>query len=292
MPETLRRRAEAALVAITIVWGSTFVMIKAALEDASTLAFLAVRFSIAAVALAVLFRRDLLSGEARSTRAGLIAGICLYVAYLLQTAGLRHTTASKSGFLTGLFVVLVPLLGAAVYRVWPRARELAGAGAATAGMALMTLEGDRLAIGKGDLLTVGCAAAFAAHILVLGHFARDASLGRVAVVQIATAAVLCLATLWWFETPYFRHSPRLWVAAGVTGVVATAVAFTVQTWAQKHTTANRAALLFALEPVVAAATARVLLGEALGSRGIWGGALILAGVLLVESRPREGPKSR
>ena len=160
-------RADAALAGNTLIWGSTFVLVQAALRDISPILFLAIRFSIAAAALALLFR-----GRARyrPTRGGLIAGGCLFAGYLFQTVGLQFTTASKSAFITGLAIPLVPLLTSLVYLSRPRIFELAGVLCATAGMGLMTLQGDSLRIGKGDLLTFFCAVAFAAHIITLGHY--------------------------------------------------------------------------------------------------------------------------
>ena len=272
-------RADAALAGNTVIWGSTFVLVQAALKHISPILFLAIRFSIATIALALLFR-----GRARlvPTRGGLVAGGCLFAGYLFQTIGLQFTTASKSAFITGLAIPLVPLLTCLVYLSRPRFFELAGALCATVGMGLMTLQGDKLAIGRGDLLTFFCAVAFAAHIIAVGHYSGRISFESLSLIQLAVAAAMGLATFWWVETPAIQWTPIVLVALGLTGVLATALAFTVQAWAQQHTTPTRTALIYSLEPVIAWLTSFWLLGEILAKRAVLGAGLILCGILIVE----------
>lgn len=272
-------RADAALAGNTLIWGSTFVLVRAALKDITPLLFLAIRFTIAALALLLLFRRR---ASYRPTVGGLAAGVCLFAGYLFQTVGLQFTTASKSAFITGLAIPLVPLLALLVYLSRPHWFEMAGVVCATTGMGLMTLQGDSLRIGRGDLLTFFCAVAFALHIIVLGHYSGRISYESLAWMQVAAAAALSSLTFWWAETPVLRLSPVVLVALGVTGLLATALAFTVQAWAQQHTTPTRTALLYSLEPVVAWVTSFLFTGETLPRRGALGAGLILIGVLLVE----------
>jgi drug/metabolite transporter (DMT)-like permease len=282
-----RWRAEAALVLNTLIWGSTFVIVKEALQSVSTLLFLALRFSLATLALVVLFRRSWSNPRAarKALVAGGIAGLFLFSGYLFQTLGLRLTTAPKSAFITGLAAVMVPILAMAVYRNRPRFAEIAGLLAATAGMGLMTLEGSLWGIGRGDLLTLFCAVAFAAHILVLGRYSGEVSFEVLSVAQIGTAAVLSLGLFWWAETPFVRWRPALLCAILITGLLATALAFTIQAWAQRYTTSTRTALIFTLEPVFAWMTSYLVMGESLSGRAAAGAALILGGVLLVELKP-------
>jgi len=279
-PKAVRTwRADAALAGNTVIWGSTFVLVQAALRDISPLVFLAIRFAIATCALALLFRGRV---RYRATRGGLLAGGCLFAGYLFQTVGLQFTTASKSAFITGLAIPLVPLLGSLVYRNRPRVFELAGVICATAGMGLMTLQGETLRIGRGDLLTFFCAVAFAAHIITLGHYSGRISFESISFMQVAAAAVLAMSTFWWVETPVLRLTPVVLLALGLTGLLATALAFTVQAWAQQHTTATRTALIYSLEPVIAWITSFLLAGETLSRRAGVGAGLILSGILLVE----------
>lgn len=290
MPHRSRRRAELALVGVTFVWGATFVVVKGALRDSSTLLFLALRFTLATVALAAAFRP--LPGRFDKTKpilaGGVLAGIFLFSGYLLQTIGLRYTTPSKSAFITGLCVVMVPVFGAIVARRLPGVSVGLGVSTATLGMALLTLRGASLKMDFGDLLTLGGAAAFSIHIMLLGWLAPKLGFQALALTQISTAAVLGLSTFWWVERPTVRWTPGLIAALVVTGLLATAVAFSVQSWAQQYTTPTRTALIFAMEPVFAWLTSFVVAGEVLAPRGALGAILILAGILLVELKPIRG----
>lgn len=277
--------ADAALTVVTVIWGISFVIVKGALDDASTMLFLAARFTVAAVAAALWFRGKWREGGEASLRGGAVAGFILFIAYATQTMGLRLTSASKSAFITGLCVVMVPLLTALVYRSGPHVSEAAGAAVAAAGLILLTLPAGRMVWEKGDLLTFACAVAFAAHIVWIGHLAPRARFETVAVVQLGLTAVLCWVAAGWIEPPVWRSTTGLWAAMLFTGVFATSLAFAVQAWAQQHTSTTRAAVIFALEPVVAGVTGFLMFGERLTARGIVGAVLILAGILLAELKP-------
>jgi len=281
------RRAELALVLLSLIWGSTFVVVKAALADSSTLLFLALRFALAATALVLAFRpsASALRQNKRQIAGGVLAGVFLFTGYLLQTAGLRYTTPSKSAFITGLSIVLTPVMAALFERKAPRLLEAAGVAVATAGLALLTLPGETLRMGKGDLLTLACAVAFAAQILVVDWYASSSGFQTLALTQIATAMLLSLGTFWWAERPQILWSRSLVLAVLITGLLATALAFAVQAWAQRYTTPTRTALIFALEPVFAWATSFLLTGELLPRQATLGAALILAGILLAEIKP-------
>ena len=280
------RAAEALLVWNALIWGATFVVVKSALAGISPLYFLALRFSLATVALLVLFRgvgkgaRDW-----KSVGAGVLIGSLLFAGYLTQTLGLRLTSAPKSAFITGLCSVLVPVLAAVVYKIRPQVAEVAGLLVATAGMGLMTLHGSLGAISRGDLLTLLCAFAFAAHIVTLGHYSGQVSFELLSVTQIATSAVWSWALLWWMEKPRVEWRPSVVCAILVTGLLATALAFTIQAWAQRYTTSTRTALIYMLEPVTAWLTSYFLTGEGLSGRAAAGAGLILGGVVLVEVKP-------
>ena len=286
-PQVSRERAaEALLVWNALIWGATFVVVKSALAGISPLYFLALRFSLATIALLVLFRgvgkgaRDW-----KSVGAGVLIGSLLFAGYLTQTLGLRLTSAPKSAFITGLCSVLVPVLAAVVYRIRPQVAEVAGLLVATVGMALMTLHGSIGAISRGDLLTLACAFAFAAHIVTLGHYSGTVSFELLSVTQIATSAVWSWSLLWWMEKPHVQWRPSVVCAILVTGLLATALAFTIQAWAQRYTTSTRTALIYMLEPVTAWLTSYFLTGEGLSGRAAAGAGLILGGVVLVEVKP-------
>ncbi len=283
-----RWKADLALIGVTFIWGSTFILVKEALNTVSTLLFLTMRFAIAALVLWFSLRGRGAHYPRNRTHELLIGGLvgtCLFSGYCLQTAGLRYTTASKAGFITGFYIVLVPILSALLYRRAPRPSEVAGVGFATAGMGLMTLNSLRFDVGRGDVLVLGCSFAYALHIILLGHFAGRMSYETLSINQIATGALWGAATFWWIETPHLTWTPVVVLALGVTSLLATALAFAVQSWAQQFTTPTRTALIFSLEPVFAWLASFVLAGELLTRRGALGAVMILAGILIVELKP-------
>lgn len=280
-----RWSAELALALVCLIWGSTFVLVKNALADISTILFLALRFSIATLVLAGVFLSRGVGPARTGIVAGVLTGCLLYGGYLLQTLGLRHTTPATSGFITGLYIVIVPMLSAAVYRRAPGVFEWAGILLAGTGMGLMTLQSAQFGVGTGELLTLGCAFAFAAHILMLGHFSQRMNTSWLSLLQVGTSALIALSTFAWMETPEIRLTSAVLIALVVTSVLATALAFWIQTWAQARTTPTRAALIFSLEPVFAWLTSFVVEGEVLSARSAAGAGCILSGILLVELKP-------
>jgi drug/metabolite transporter (DMT)-like permease len=277
---------DGSLVVMTLIWGATFIMVKRALADASTLLFLTIRFATAALVLALIFRKDFRAANlARSVRGGALAGLCLFGGYVFQTVGLRYTTASKAAFLTGFTTPMVAVLSSIVYRKAPQFIEVLGVTIAFLGMALMTIPSGRFQIGSGDLIVSACGVAYALHVLVTGRFANQVNIGVFIVTQIATGAAIGAATFWWTEPVRIRWSLPLITALAITSLLATALGFTIQTWAQRWSSPTRTALFFTLEPVFAWITSYLLAGEVLSGRGIIGAALILGGVLLVELKP-------
>jgi drug/metabolite transporter (DMT)-like permease len=281
-----RRAAETALVFNVVLWGATFVLVKAALADVSPVLFLALRFTLATGALLIVFRRAALPWRSwKTARAGALAGTFLFSGYAFQTVGLRLTTAPRSAFITGLTSIAVPLLAALVYRIKPLASEVMGVLIAAGGLALMTLPGVLGPIGMGDLLTVCCAAGFASHIVTLGHFSERMGFEQLAVSQIGISAILGWTLLWFVEAPRVTWRPAVVWAILITGLLCTALAFSIMAWAQRYTSPARTALIFMLEPVVAWMTSYFTVGEGLSARAAAGAALILGGVAMVELKP-------
>jgi drug/metabolite transporter (DMT)-like permease len=285
--ESRRLRADLALVCNTVIWGSTFVLVKQTIEGISPLLFLAFRFSIATLCLLAIFPSALRRSQDRAPalHAGAIAGVFLFGGYAFQTFGLRLTSPAKSAFITGLSIPAVPLVAALVYRIRPRLAEIAGILCATIGLGLMTLEGQVFGISRGDFLTLLCAISFAAHIVTVGHYAPLVPFETLAVAQLGVSALLCLVSFPWVEPPQIHWTVAVIGSTVFTGIVATALTFTVQAWAQQYTTSTRTALIYALEPVFAWVTAYIFTGETLSSRAVAGAFLILAGILLVELKP-------
>jgi drug/metabolite transporter (DMT)-like permease len=282
------------LALVALVWGTTFVVVKQALSEISTAYFLTLRFGLASACMLGMFlpafRRSGWPEIGRGLCGGAVAGVFLWLGYILQTLGLKYTGAGKSGFLTGLYIVLVPLISACVYRKWPQTQELLGIAVATAGMVFLTAPsmGQKLQVNRGDLLTIGCACAFAIHLLVLGYYSQRERFEAVAFGQIVCAAGLSTVSLG-MESPKATWSRNVIFAIVLTAIFATAIAFALQTWGQKYTSATRTALIFALEPVFALATAVLVGGESVTALEVLGGGLILAGILAVELKPTRRP---
>ena len=281
----LRLYADLSIILLAVAWGGSFVLVKFALSDISPILFLTLRFTIGTAALAALLGRRVRDIGAREWKAGLVTGACLAAGLVLQTIGLQSTTPAKSAFVTSMYIVTVPLLAALVYRIKPRWSEIGGVAAAGIGMMLLTLPPGKFTIERGDILTLGGAVCFAFHIMAMSHYAPKIAYEALALTQVAVVAAICGASFWWAETPFVRWSGALAAAILFAGIVFTAVAFVAQSWAQQYTAATRAALLFSMEPVFAALYSHYLMGETLPARGIWGAALILAGVILVELKP-------
>ncbi len=269
-----------ALVAVTAVWGVTFVQVKDALELYPLFAFLAVRFAIASATLGLPAARRLRRLGRRGAGAGVVLGALLAAGYGLQTAGLQRTTVSSTGFITGLYVVLTPLIAYALFR--SRIGAAAAAGVVLATVGLVMLSGIRAGSPLGDLLVLAGAAAYSLQIVLMERSAPRYDPLALTLVEMLAAFVgfgalaLALGEL---------RAPRGWTVWGallVTGIFASALAYLVQTWAQQRTSATRTALAFTMEPVWTGFFGFTLAGDRLGGVG-WGGcAVILAGILLAE----------
>lgn len=264
-----------ALVAASFLYGVTFVVVKDAVTISPPVGFVGWRFLLGAAALFLVAR----PAGARVWREGAIAGALLLAGYAQQTQGLTSTSASNSGLITGLYVVVTPLLAAVVSRRAPRLWVVAGAIVAFAGLAFLTLD-DALRLQRGDALTVGAAVAYAAHIVYLARVAhRHRVLAFTAVQAVVTAAGALgySALAEGFEFP----ARQIWPALAITGLAVSAGAFLLQVWSQTVLGPSRTAIILALEPSFAAASAAVFLGERLTSAGWFGAALILAGIYIV-----------
>jgi drug/metabolite transporter (DMT)-like permease len=290
------------LLAVVLVWGATFALVKSALTATTPLLFNLLRMVLAFAVLAAVNWRSLRGLSRTDLKLGAATGLLLGMGYQFQTTGLKFTTAPKAAFITGLVVVIVPLLSAVPGVALPRALKptidtYAGAALAFAGLVLLTTPpGAGMAlfsgIGLGEWLCLGCAVAFAAHLLLLARAAPQVSARRLGTLQIGFAAVVLLVTLPLGGQPYFHSTAMVWVALGVTAVLATAAAFTIQSWAQQHLPASHTALIFTLEPVFAWLTSLLFFGEQMGRRAMLGAGLILAGIVFAELRPTSRGKSQ
>ena len=280
------RLATLLLVAVTAVWGSTFFLIRDLVAHVPSADFLAVRFAIAAVVMALVFRRQTMALTRRELLTGVGLGVLYGLAQLLQTVGLEHTDASVSGFVTGTYVVLTPVLGAVLLRDRIPGSTWLAVGLATVGLGVLSLRG--LSSGFGEGLTLAAAVLYALHILGLGRGSTARSATGLATVQ---AFVITLVTLVG-ALPGGITLPSTggqWSSLLYMALVAGAVALWAQTWAQSHMPAARAAIVMTMEPVFAAFFAVLLGGESLTARMLMGGGLVLAAMYVVELLGRRTP---
>ena len=288
MSRTLK--AHLLLVTISFIWGVTFVVIKIALVDISPFLFNAVRLSLAAAILAAIFHRELPRITRASAGYGALLGFLLWLGSELQILGLKYTMPSKAAFLIGVAVVLVPLFLALFWKRKIGRWSTAGVVLAFAGLYLLTVPasgGGGLnleSIRRGDLLTLGAAVVFAFHIIFMGHATAAHPWPQITVLQTAVAAILMVVVVPFGETAFVVWSPGVIWGILITSFLSLAFAFTVQAWAQQFTPPTHTALIFSLEPVFAAVTSFIFLGERMGFRGVLGAALILCGLIISEEK--------
>lgn len=276
--------AELALTVLSLLWGTTFALVQQALQDASSAVFLALRFSLAAAVLLGLWlvRRD------RTTpslwKHGALLGLAQFGGFLFQTEGLRHTTPSRSAFLTNLMVLVVPFLARFLLKRKVAASSWLGVALAVGGLALLTRPFDGTvdgAIRWGDFLTLLCAVSYGFQIALTTEWSARHGLLPLTAVQIGTTLACTLALLP-FGTQRFVPTASLFGVVAFTGLAMTAGAIFVMNWAQRRISAVRAALIYSLEPVAAALFSAAWIGERLGARDWLGGLLIVGAVLLAE----------
>ena len=275
--------ATIALLAMTACWGSTFFLIKDLLDRVPTLDFLAVRFAIAGLAMLLIAPRAIgrLSPETR--RHAMVLGGIYGIAQILQTAGLAHTPASVSGFITGMYVVATPLFAAVLLRTRINKLTWAAVALAAAGLGVLTLEG--FSVGYGEAITLVAALLYALHIVGLGAWSTPSDALGMSILQLLVIAVICLVA----TAPDGIVLPDRtsdWISILYMALFAGAAALLGQTWAQAHLPPTRSAIIMSMEPVFAAFFAVLLGGESVTSRMAIGGVMVLTAMLVVELVPR------
>lgn len=284
LPFDRRLTADLSLLIITVIWGVTFVTVKTALQDIGVFSFLAIRFFIAFLFLALIFLRRWSRLDWPTFKAGAVLSLWLFAGYAFQTVGLLYTSASNAGFITGLTVVLVPCLAALFARRIPGPGTVAAVLLAVSGLGLLTLS-VTFSFNFGDILVLFCAVSFALQIFLLGRYAPLYDTSLLAMLQIGITGLLSAIVALAFE-PFSLHiAPGVWTALAITAIPATSLAFLIQTWAQRFTTPSRTVIILALEPVFAALAGVYYLDESLTLPQLLGCALILAGTLASELIP-------
>jgi len=275
--------ADGSLVGVAAVWGLTFVTVKNAIDLLPPFSFNFYRFSLAAAVMLLFALPKWKSLNRPTVMAGLMLGLFLFAGYSFQTVGLLYTSASHAGFITGLSVVFVPLISTFISRQLPGWSVIIGVVCATLGLAFLSA-GDLTRFNLGDTLILLCALSFALHIIFVGRYSPHHSTVWLVALQIATVALLSGISSYLFEPGINQFVPAVWPALVITALFATCVAFFMQNYMQRFTSPSHTAIIFTTEPVFAAFFAVLLLKETLHSTAYWGGALILAGMLLAEFR--------
>jgi drug/metabolite transporter (DMT)-like permease len=276
------------LVFITMLWGGSFLAVQSALQWSGPFGLVAVRFGLAALLLALLLRRRLGGLTRQELSAGAVTGTALFFGYSLQCVGLETISSSKSAFLTALYVPMVPLLQWAWFRRAPGASAWLGIGLAFAGAVCLS-DPSRLngIFGIGEALTVAAALAVAFEILLLSHLSRGCDPLRLAFVQMAFVAIACTGVAAARGEALPQPTPPFLLTIAVLGVATALIQFAM-VWAQQQVSATRATLIYSLEPVWAGLVGR-LAGEQLGPLGLFGGALIVLGLVVGSRRQADGP---
>jgi len=282
--------ADLSLVGICVVWGTSFAIVKSVVGDINPATFIAVRFGIASIILGLIASPRLKRLDRRTWTAGLLLAVPLIAGFLTQTYGLKATTASKAGFITGMHVVFTPLLEYTIGRRKVLPYQTAGVAVALVGLGLLTLEG----FGRpsaGDLLVLACAFAFGLHIVMLGHYSPRHDGFLLSFTQMVWSAVLAAVISGRDMAQALSFGPEVVWSVTYLGATGTALAYLVQTIAQKYTPPTRAALIMQSEPVFAALFAWLLIGERMAAKQFAGAALILLGILVCQigdiARPQE-----
>ena len=275
-----------ALLAAAAIWGFTFPLVKDALDHIGPFEFLAVRFAIATVVLAIIWPRATVQALRTGRRAGLTAGLLLAIGHVFQTAGLELTRSTNAGFITGLYVVFTPVFAAIILRRRVSPAVVLGVMFTTAGLAFMSLRivDGRPMVNVGDLLVLVSAVAYAGQIVTLGRYAAESDARVLLIQQLAITCVVC-AVLMPAEDLRVPSGGVVWNALLATALGSSVFGIGVQTWAQKRISPTPAAIIFAAEAPFAALFAHILAGERLPGPAWLGAVLIMAGVLVVILRP-------
>ncbi len=285
-------QADLLLILATAIWGTTFIIVKQAVSLVDPFVFLTLRFLLASIVLLLAFHRHIFPIKREHLQGGLIVGFFLFGGYAFQTVGLQYTSAAKAGFITGLSVVLVPIIVSILTRIRPNKAVIYGITLALMGLALLSWEPQATITNTnlGDLLVLLGAIAFAGQIVAVGFIAPKSKPGVLAFWQILfttifSALMMQIGPQKLTRDYLFNIPADAWIAIIITGVLATALVFLIQMSSQRYTTASHAALIFALEPVFAYLFAFIVAGEVLTRTGILGAVLIITGMLIAELVP-------
>lgn len=280
MVDRKRAQAEFSMLLVAFIWGATFVIVKNALADIGPFLFLGLRFLIAFLVLALFSFKNLKQITPSTLAAGSWLGLFLFIGYVFQTIGLKYTSSSNAGFITGINVVLVPIITAVMSRTLPDFKIVVTVILATIGLYFMSVTGGGLNLGLGDILVLVCAFAFALHIVFVAKFSFKHNAVAITSVQILFVGIICMIIGICTE-PWPRVlSLQTWSAIFITSIFATSMAFLLQNALQKYSTPTRFAIVLATEPVFAGLAGYLWGHEILSLRALFGAALILTAMLM------------
>ena len=285
----IKIKAEIYLLGIVVIWGSTFAVVKEVLEQITPFTFLAYRFLVAVLVLGLIFGRKIKSLNQITLKKGSLIGIFLFLSYAFQTVGLKYTTATKAGFITGLSVVLVPPLAHFFTQEKISRNSTVGVVLAVIGLGFLNYNYDYFNFNRGDFLVLLGALSFALHLITVDRYTKKLDYVLLVIVQLATVWILSsLLALFW-EKPGLSlegYSIQVWWSIIWTGVLATALAFYLQNRFQRYSTATRTAIIFSGEPFFGAIFAHLLLGEEVGLLAGVGGLMIILGMIISQKENR------
>lgn len=273
--------SDISLLFVAAVWGGGFVAVKGALDTMTPLVLMSYRFLLATGIMYLFLHKKIGKFSKQDLKNGTIVGIILFLAFAAQTFGLQYTTASKQGFLTATYVVMVPLLYWILYKKRPKSKAFLGSFLTIMGIGLVSINTEML-FNKGDALTLLCALLFAAHIISLEFYTKKMDVLKLSFLQLAVAAVLFTVFAVLFEPIDITLSVSEWSSIIYLAIFSTFACFTVQTIAQKHTTSSHASIIMSLESVFAAIFGVLLLHEVLTPFMIAGCVLIFIAILIIE----------
>ncbi|MCF8011844.1 MAG: DMT family transporter [Clostridiales bacterium] len=275
-------KADLALLFVAFSWGITFIVVQDALSGIGVYYFLGIRFLLAFIFLAAVYYKRFKYLNMETVKTGVFIGLFLFAGYAFQTVGLKYTGPATAGFITGLNVIMVPIIYAALSKKPPSPWGVIGVTCAAAGLSFLTLHGTSHNLNIGDLLVFFCAICFASHIIAVGHFAGKYDAVLLTMIQIAAVSIVSFGMALGTETFPAHLTRPVWTAFIVCAIPATSLAFLIQNSVQKYTSPTHTAIIFTMEPVFAALSSHLLSREILNTQQAIGCLLILAGMLVSE----------
>lgn len=275
-----------ALFGTAFIWGTSFVILKTTLDSIGALWVLAIRFTVSTLLLGLFAGKKLKKMDRRSFKGSVGMGLCLAVAYIVQTYGLMYTTPGKNAFLTATYCVLVPFMAWGVYKRKPDVSNIAAAFLCITGIGFVSLSGAGTGVNTGDILTLVCGVFYALQIIMMEQYVSDSDALSVSVIQFGTAALLCWAGALLFEAPPLSVPGSAWLSIGYLSVMCTAVCFFLQAWGMQYTPSSTSAVIMTLESVFGTLISVVFYNEPMTGKLLLGFALIFAAVLISETKPR------